>query len=204
MECGPSLLTSPFRAALPPLPVVRLSIVKRSWIFRPPWIEMSFCAVFIREYENTLPLQTLFFSSFFSFLRLAGVIPGFFSSVYGNESCAVFKRRHPSFINKPFIFSSSFFFFFFLCGTQEDAAARVRARPLPAPSNGFCPQPSDRPLTETSEFCLSSQARHEKAAQEFQDRVRKEEERARRATEVRVRPEDPALPVVFLFFSWGI
>ncbi|CAM9551549.1 unnamed protein product [Ectocarpus sp. 4 AP-2014] len=67
---------------------------------------------------------------------------------------------------------------------QEDVAARVRARPLPAPSNGFCPQPSDRPLTETSEFCLTSQARHEKAAQEFQDRVRKEEERARRATQV--------------------
>lgn len=67
---------------------------------------------------------------------------------------------------------------------QEEAAARVRARPLPPPTQGFYPQPSDRPLTETSEFVLSSQARHERAAQEFRDRVRKEEERARRAREV--------------------
>lgn len=74
----------------------------------------------------------------------------------------------------------SFFRLFF----QEQRLARVRARPLPAPTNGFCPQPSDRPLTETKEFSLSSQARHEKAEQEFRERVRQEEERARRATEV--------------------
>lgn len=73
---------------------------------------------------------------------------------------------------------------FFSFGRQEDAAARVRARPLPSRSQGFYPRPSDRPLTETTEFQLSSQARHERAAQEFRDRVRKEEERARRATEV--------------------
>ena len=68
---------------------------------------------------------------------------------------------------------------------QEEAAAKVRARPLPAPSQGFFPQPSERPLTETAEFVLSSQTRHERAAQEFRDRVRMEEERARRATQVR-------------------
>ncbi|CAM9391935.1 unnamed protein product [Laminaria digitata] len=67
---------------------------------------------------------------------------------------------------------------------KEEAAAKVRARPLPAPSQGFFPQPSERPLTETAEFCLSSQTRHERAAQEFKDRVRMEEERARRATQV--------------------
>lgn len=100
-----------------------------------------------------------------------------------NEFWAGFKRTVLLYIQTLYFFLF-ILFIFFVCGTQEDAAARVRARPLPAPSHGFCPQPSDRPLTETSEFCLSSQARHEKAAQEFQDRVRKEEERARRATEV--------------------
>ncbi|CAN0068889.1 unnamed protein product [Scytosiphon promiscuus] len=67
---------------------------------------------------------------------------------------------------------------------QEQRLARVRARPLPAPSNGFCPQPSDRPLTETREFSLSSQARHEKAEHEFRERVRQEEERARRSRRI--------------------
>lgn len=46
------------------------------------------------------------------------------------------------------------------------------------------PEPSDRPLTETVEFRLSSQQRHERAAEAFKERVRREEERARRAAVV--------------------
>lgn len=68
---------------------------------------------------------------------------------------------------------------------QEEAAQKVRARPAPTPSMGFVPAPCARPLTDTREFAFSSQARHERAQQQFRDRVRREEERARRATKVR-------------------
>lgn len=67
---------------------------------------------------------------------------------------------------------------------QEEAACKVRARPMPPASTGFVPAPSERPLTETVEFRLAGQARHERAALEFQERVRQEEEQARRAMEV--------------------
>lgn len=67
---------------------------------------------------------------------------------------------------------------------QEEKASKVRARPLPPPSMGFVPTRSERPPTETSEFVLPGQARHERATLEFRERVRQEEEAARRAMEV--------------------
>ena len=71
-----------------------------------------------------------------------------------------------------------------MCLNQDEAAMRIRARPLPAPSKGFAPRRSERPLTETKEFRLTSQARHERAEMEFMERVSREEEQARRASEV--------------------
>lgn len=60
----------------------------------------------------------------------------------------------------------------------------MRARPMPSQSTVFVLAPSNRPLTETSEFNLPGQARHERAAIEFRERVKLEEEQARRAAEV--------------------
>ena len=70
-----------------------------------------------------------------------------------------------------------------MCLNQDEAAMKIRARPLPAPSKGFAPRRSERPLTETK-FRLSSQARHERAEFEFMGRINRDEEQARRASEV--------------------
>ncbi|CAN0311427.1 unnamed protein product, partial [Ascophyllum nodosum] len=53
---------------------------------------------------------------------------------------------------------------------------------------GFVPRRSERPLTETKEFRLTSQARHERAELEFMERVSREEEQTRRASEVHALP----------------
>ncbi|CAN0276343.1 unnamed protein product [Ascophyllum nodosum] len=71
---------------------------------------------------------------------------------------------------------------------KDEAATRVRARPLPPPSRGFVPQRSKRPRTETKEFRLSSQARHELAALEFRKKIVIEDELNRRASEVHALP----------------
>lgn len=60
----------------------------------------------------------------------------------------------------------------------------MRARPLPSPTRGFVPQRSSKPLTETEDFHLSSEARHERAEREFQEKIRQEEEEARLASRV--------------------
>ena len=62
-----------------------------------------------------------------------------------------------------------------MCLNQDEAAMRIRARPLPAPSKGFAPRRSERPLTENKEFRLSSQARHERAEIEFMERIGRQE-----------------------------
>ena len=82
------------------------------------------------------------------------------------------------------------------CSNQAEAATRVRARPLPPPSRGFVPQRSKRPRTETKEFRLSSQARHELAALEFRKKIVVEDELNRRASEVIHR-------VYRVSFSWA-
>lgn len=71
-----------------------------------------------------------------------------------------------------------------ICVCQEEAATRVRARPLPSHTQDFIPQRSSKPLTETENFHLSSEARHERAEREFQEKIRREEEEARLASRV--------------------